>query len=62
MNNKQRGSVELITLALLAALIVVLAIPVVTGKGKPPMPGMHRDMRGSIHQQVDVIVTAKPTP
>ena len=31
---KERGSVEMITIALLAALIVVLAIPLLTSIGK----------------------------
>lgn len=62
MNRKEKGSIELVTLALLAALIVVLAIPVVTGRGKPPVPGMSRSMHSGLNQTASVITAAEPTP
>lgn len=33
-NKKEEGSIELVVIALLAALIVVLAIPLLTGVGR----------------------------
>ena len=62
MKNREKGSIEFITLALLAALIVVLAIPVLSGTAKPPVSAMSKDLHSLPHQPVTVIVTPAVTP
>ena len=61
MRNREKGSIEMLTLGLLAALIVVLAIPVVTGS-KKPLPGLSEQAATEIVQPLSVVVTPQATP
>lgn len=49
ISKRQRGSVELIVLGLLAALIVVLAVPLLSGDDQLLKPGMEPHAAKAAH-------------
>ncbi len=57
MNNRQKGSVELIVMGLIAALIVVLAIPLLTNIGTNS-----RKVLTSVDTELSDVVKTLPTP
>ena len=57
MKNRQKGSVELIVMGLIAALIVVLAIPLLTRIGSNS-----HTVLNSVDHELDQAIKKLPTP
>lgn len=61
MKKNEKGSIELIVLALLAALIVVLAIPLLQNMGSTTQ-GVLSDVNNDLESAATAAASARPAP